>query len=151
MSTRSNIIVDDGYRRIQLYRHYDGFPDDLLPDLEQALLYAWPWPRFEAADFAAAIVRAWKGEGGGNITVDGSPKDWELIHADVEWVYLIRPQGEKMKEGVQPFYAGDPIVEVYDWRDFWFSGVDPHKVKPQPIKRVKLLEAKMAGRKDGGL
>jgi hypothetical protein len=76
MSTRCNLIVEDSYDRIQLYRHWDGYPDGeggVLAALEQAIPYAWPFPRFEASDFAAAIVRAWKTEGGGNIYIDGSP------------------------------------------------------------------------------
>jgi hypothetical protein len=76
MSTRCNLIVEDSYDRIQLYRHCGGYPDGaggVLAALEQAIPFAWPLPRFEASDFAAAIVRAWKTEGGGNIYIDGSP------------------------------------------------------------------------------
>lgn len=95
MSTRCNLIVDDGYKRIQLYRHWDGYPQGgggVLASLKYALPYAWPLPRFEADDFSAALVRAWKQPGGGNIYIDGSPKGWELIHGDTEWVYVIRPK-----------------------------------------------------------
>ena len=87
MSTRCNVIIQDDRSRIQLYRHSDGYPDTwsgVLATLEEAIPYAWPNPRFEAADFAAALVRAWKSKGGGNIYIDGSPKGWEMIHGDAE-------------------------------------------------------------------
>ena len=61
-----------------------------MATLEEAFPYAWFLPRFEAMDFAAALVRAWKQKGGGNIYIDGSPKGWELVHSDVEWVYVIK-------------------------------------------------------------
>ena len=94
MSTRCNLIIEDAFDRIQLYRHGDGYPNGscgVLATLEQALPYAWPIPRFEANDFAAATIRAWKNKGGGYVYIDGSPRGWEMIHEDVEWVYVIRP------------------------------------------------------------
>ena len=147
MGTRSNLIIADDYNRLQLYRHWDGYPDSetgVLADLEKALPYAWPLPRFEADDFAAAIIRAWKGEGGGNIYIDGAPKGWEKIHGDVEWVYIIQPQGERKKNGVSKL-AGEPEVAVYDWHHYWFEKADPVKTRPKPLSRVKLAQAKEAG------
>jgi hypothetical protein len=90
MATRCNIIVEDQFHRVRLYRHYDGYPKNVVPALFQALDYSWPLPRFEANEFAAALVRAWKDYGGGNIRIDGCPKRFELIHGDVEWVYIIK-------------------------------------------------------------
>src|SRR4051812_48932828 len=111
MATRSNIIVEDGFDRIQIYRHWDGYPEAVIPDLTQALPYAWQLPRFEADDFAAAIVRAWKTENGGNICIDGNPNGFELIHGDVEYVYVI--SFDKAKN--------EPIITVYDWHNYWFD------------------------------
>ena len=149
MSTRSNLIIEDGYTRIQLYRHWDGYPDGkggVLTTLGLAIPYAWPFPRFEASDFAAAIVRAWKPKGGGNIYVDGSPKAWELIHGDVEWVYVIKPRWlAKVKHGLIDTRASEPLVKVYDWHKYCFDKADPHKVKPKPICRASLSEARKAG------
>lgn len=121
MSTRCNIIVDDGSKRIQIYRHQDGYPEGVLPDLFKALEYAWDLPRFEADDFAAAIVRAWK-ERGGDIYIDGSPKAWEMIHGDVEYVYIIKP----------PQKSKTPKVEVYPWHEYWLEKGDPNETKPKP-------------------
>ena len=148
MSTRSNIIVEDEYSRIQLYRHWDGYPEGVLADLELAVPYAWQFPRFEAQDFAAAIVRAWKGQGGGNIYIDGSPKGWEMIHGDVEWVYIIKPKRKpKTKRGVFDSSLGEPLVEVFDWHNYWFDKANPSKAKPKPVVKVKLSKAKEAGLK----
>ena len=149
MSTRSNLIIDDGYDRIQLYRHWDGYPDGsggVLATLELALPYAWPLPRFEASDFAAAIVRAWKTSGGGNINIDGSPKGWELIHGDTEWVYLVKlaKKSVRTKPVLRETRTGEPLVEVYDWHKFWFDKTDPDKVKPKPLVRVRLSKAREA-------
>ena len=143
MSTRSNIIVEDGYSRIQLYRHSDGYPEAVLQELEEALAYAWVLPRFEASDFAAALVRAWK-TSGGNIYIDGSPRGWEMIHGDVEWVYVLKPKG-KVKDGVGDADESEPMVEVYDWHPFWFDTADPNKVAPKPVLRVLLSEARHVG------
>ena len=126
MSTRSNLIVQDQYDRIQLYRHFDGYPDTsagVLATLPEALKFAWPLPRFEAQEFATAIIRAWKQEGG-NIYIDGNPKAWEMIHNDVEWVYLIRKDNE------------EPVVEVYDWHHYWNIKTKNSNFDPKPINPV---------------
>ena len=111
--------------------------------LQEAIPYAWPNPRFEATDFAAAIVRAWK-EGGGNIYIDGSPKAWEMIHGDVEWVYLIKPKKQD-RDSYQWTFKGPPVVEVYDWHGYWLNKADPNEVKPKPVLRVELFRATKAG------
>ena len=126
MSTRSNIIVEDKHQRIQLYRHSDGYPNGphgVVHDLVEALEYAWESPRFEADDFAAAIVRAWKEEPG-NIYIDGSPVSWEMIHGDTEWVYVIR----------------DFRVKVYDWHLYWLDKDDPDTTPPVPIWEGRIGE-----------
>jgi len=135
MSTRSNVIVNDDYTSIQLYRHSDGYPDGkwgVLATLEQALEFAWPLPRFDASDFAAAIVRAWK-ESRGNIYIDGTPEGWNLIHGDTEWVYVIQQE------------VGGVLVRVYDWHRYWLGQGDPVKDPPTPVLVVPLAEAKEAG------
>jgi hypothetical protein len=90
----------------------------------QALHYAWPLPRFEADEFAAAIVQAWKDEGGGNIRIDGNPKGFELVHGDAEWVYIIK--FNKVK--------GEPIIKIYDWHPYWLEkvNIDRKSFKPTP-------------------
>lgn len=99
MSTRCNIIVKDDFDAIQLYRHCDGYPDSehgVINDLKKALDYAWPLPRMEAADLAAAIVAAWK-KNSGNIYIDGTAKIPETLHGDIEYCYTIKPDKNEGK------------------------------------------------------
>jgi hypothetical protein len=90
---------------IQLYRHCDGYPDSehgVLATLKEAIHFCWQFPRFEASDFSAAIIRAWKKEGGGNIYIDGVADGDKYLHVDIEWLYVIRPpQGESIKPRVE--------------------------------------------------
>jgi len=142
MGTRCNLIIEDSTNRIQLYRHWDGYPDGpggVLATLEDALAYAWPFPRYEAADFSAAIIRGWKDKGGGNIYIDGSPVEWELIHGDVEWVYIIKPKNAQNKR--VDILNTTPVVEVYDWHKFWLEKSDPNKKKPKALLTVDLVSA----------
>jgi hypothetical protein len=134
MATRSNIIVQDDYKRVQIYRHCDGYPEGIIPDLAMALQYAWELPRFEADDFAAAIVRAWKQEGGGNIYIDGSPKGFELVHGDTEYVYVVK--FDKRQH--------EPFIEIYDWHDYWLEKGDINKksFKPKITRKVYFSQIK---------
>ena len=106
MSTRCTITVREsknsptGY---SIYRHSDGYPDTehgVIATLSQALTYAWPLPRFEPDDFAAAIVAAWKQPAhrpvpsmpdyisqGGNIRFT----EGRDAHGDTEFHYEIYP------------------------------------------------------------
>lgn len=129
MATRCNIIVEDDRNRIQIYRNSDGYPDTehgVLADLQSVFPYAWPLPRFEADEFSAAIVAAWKSSiqkvgdtgyfvQGGNILIDGNPRGNELLHGDIEWLYTIT---RSKKEGcihviVEQMY-GDRVITDYD-------------------------------------
>lgn len=123
MSTRCNVIVEDRYDRIQLYRHSDGYPEGphgVVETLKEAIPFAWSLPRFEASDFSAAIVRAWK-KYGGHIYIDGSTspsKPWALVHGDAEWVYIVKMEAEELR------------VHVYDWHKYGFGRGDPSKDVP---------------------
>lgn len=101
MSTRSTLTVrekKDGTDTYSIYRHHDGYPDAVLPDLREALSYAWPLPRYEPMDFAAAIVAAWKRgpkRYSENYTAQGGSiyltRDRDA-HGDTEWHYEIYPE-----------------------------------------------------------
>src|SRR5690606_21398852 len=141
----SNIIIEDGHDRIQLYRHWDGYPDGkggVLATLKYALPYAWPLLRFEAKDFAAALVRGWKDEDGGNVYIDGAPRGWELIHGDVDWVYVIRPEPEARAR--RDVFLGEPEVDICDWHAYQFDGDDPMVQPPRPAATVRLSAARQA-------
>ena len=115
MSTRCTITVRDergGRDAYSLYRHSDGYPDTqhgVVATLSNALPLAWPMPRFEADDFAAAIVAAWK-YAGGNIRLTAG-RD---AHGDTEFHYEIyqRKDGAVM---VQVFVPSETQFGR-DWR-----------------------------------
>ena len=43
---------------VTVYEHSDGYPDGAVCWITKALEYAWPLPRFEVDEFAAAFVAA---------------------------------------------------------------------------------------------
>ncbi len=57
----------DSDRSFYVYQHWDGNPNGVAHALADALPYAWPLPRFEADDFAAAFVAGNKPKKGGHI------------------------------------------------------------------------------------
>lgn len=94
MSTRSTIAVKDEYNTFTIYRHCDGYPDTengVLATLSLVLPFAWELPRFEAMDFSAAIIRAWK-EHGGNIYCTKSHDS----HGDTEYQYDVMFEGGRL-------------------------------------------------------
>jgi hypothetical protein len=58
MSTRACYTFKDKHNTIHVYKHNDGYPTGAAEHIARALPYAWPLPRFEAVDFAAAFVAA---------------------------------------------------------------------------------------------
>jgi hypothetical protein len=84
-----------------IYRHSDGYPDGehgVPATMRAALAYAWPLPRFEADDFAAAMVAAWKAPGvpgdryrtgGGNIRLLPHGVTPDAFAGDSEWHYSV--------------------------------------------------------------
>ena len=58
-------LDDDSYYGV--YKHYDGYPQGAADHIEKAKAYAWPLPRWEADEFAAAFVAANKNPKGGEV------------------------------------------------------------------------------------
>jgi len=60
MSTRAmyTFIDPESKETHHVYKHYDGYPKGAARWIKAALAYAWPLPRFEADEFAAAFVAA---------------------------------------------------------------------------------------------
>jgi hypothetical protein len=105
MSTRCAVTVKDDRHTFHIYRHGDGYPDGpngVPATLGQAIPFAWPLPRFEAMDFAAAIIRAWKERGGGNIYFCADPD----LHGDLEWRYTVTFENGALQIEVFDVYEG---------------------------------------------
>lgn len=64
MSTRGIYRFSDENNSFAVYKHYDNYPQGAASFLLDMLYKAWPLPRYEADDMAAAFVAANKGHGG---------------------------------------------------------------------------------------
>ena len=94
MSTRATISVADDNDSFDIYQHHDGYPDGphgLVRQIAMARRLAWNLPRFEAADFAAAIIAVLKDRGGSTyLTRDAD------THGDRDFHYRVTPLRENM-------------------------------------------------------
>lgn len=90
MGTRALLTFKDQYATVHVYRHWDGYPEGVLPDL-QAVANSdkvWPLPRFEADEFSSGVIAALK-DSPGNYRLSNGPD----AHGDVEYWYTVT--GEK--------------------------------------------------------
>lgn len=58
MSTRAMYSFVDEHETHHVYKHHDGYPTGAAEWINAAVAFAWPLPRYEASDFAAAFVAA---------------------------------------------------------------------------------------------
>jgi len=86
MSTNALIYVTDDENTFAIYKHWDGYPSAVQPMIERALTLAWPLPRFEADEFAAAFVAANKTDSGDVRLVNPDKHDSTWF----SYVYVIR-------------------------------------------------------------
>jgi len=99
MSTRATITVADDNDSFDIYQHHDGYaegPHGLVRHIAMAGRLAWDLPRFEAADFAAAVVAVLKNRGGSTyLTADAE------AHTDRAFHYRIEPLRDGVSTQVQ--------------------------------------------------
>lgn len=86
---------------VYVYQHWTSSPEEIGKQLEGALAYAWPLPRYEHDDMAAAFVRHVKQEGGGVRIV---PR-WDSLHG-CDFKYVVTHKGG---DGV---FEGDEYLTV---------------------------------------
>jgi hypothetical protein len=91
MGTRAVYTFIDAEERHSVYQHWDGYPIWACRFIENALHLAWPLPRFEADEFAAAFVAANKQQAG-NIRLTAGPDNY----GDLLFAYEIRCQGGRL-------------------------------------------------------
>jgi hypothetical protein len=108
MSTRAVYTFRDNHGQHSVYKHYDGYPTEALGFIENAPARAWPLPRFEADEFAAAFVAANK-TGAGNVYLTTGPE----AHADLAYRYEITCRGAALRVEV---YRRVHLALVDDWR-----------------------------------
>jgi len=112
MSTRAvYTFIQDGEAH-HVYKHHDGYPSGAADAIANALPLAWPLPRFEADEFAAAFVAGNKeralpalpmSQGGGIRLTHG----WDR-HGDLEYRYEITGNGNSLRiVAYSATYVGD--------------------------------------------
>lgn len=97
MSTRALYTFVGGKNepKLNVYVHADGYPSGAADYLNKTLLYAWPLPRFDHDEFAAAFVAATKVDHNGRPMPGGtrllpSNDDWsEHAPGDIQFRYEI--------------------------------------------------------------
>ena len=126
MSTDARITFWDEGERHTVYKKWDGYPDGILEQLVDAMEYAWPFPRFEAVDFATAYIAAAKPKGGGSGYLDEPATDWTDAdgadfayrvsfddHLGVLVVNYVTPDGIATVYVSQDGVITEPVVEPY--------------------------------------
>jgi hypothetical protein len=91
MGTRAVYTFIDQDERHSVFKHWDGYPCWACRFIANALPLAWPLPRFEADEFAAAFVAANKNEAG-NVRLTSGPD----AYGNLEYAYEVRCQGERL-------------------------------------------------------
>jgi hypothetical protein len=85
MGTRAVYTFIDEDERHSVFKHWDGYPRWACRFIANALALAWPLPRFEADEFAAAFVATNKKQGG-DVRLTSGPD----AHGDLSYAYEIR-------------------------------------------------------------
>lgn len=118
MSTRACYVFSDDHQPDAatfvghvVYKHHDGYPSGAIEHLAKALPFAWPLPRFEADECAAAFVAGNKDCSGG-VRLFGHGPWTDLVSSDSEYVYLVAPDAKGVVT-VRGLYAtGAQIFEA---------------------------------------
>jgi hypothetical protein len=108
MSTRGIYTFEDATDMVHVYKHWDNYPTGAAEFIEKALALAWPLPRFEPTEFAAAFVAANKTQAG-NIRLlpyGVKPRDFA---PDAAFHYVIK-QTEKNK-----------VLMVHAYKVVWWT------------------------------
>lgn len=121
MSTRGCYRFSDKYGTYTVFKHMDNYPyteHGGVAAIAKALPYAWPLPRFEADEFAAAFVAAHKVDQKERVSKYGNPA---LMGGNVRLM-------NTPSEGLD-YMPGD-IEYLYDvsWR--WGNGASPNTALP---------------------
>ncbi len=119
MGTRAVYTFIDEDTRHSVFKHWDGYPRGACRFIENALALAWPLPRFEADEFAAAFVAANK-QGTGNIRLTEGPD----AHGDLEYAYDISRKGDQLHIRIHSVGYVGPNLDRINYR-LLFEGTLP--------------------------
>lgn len=88
MSTRACYIFEDKAEKYAVYKHHDGYPTSAAEAILKGRALAWPLPRFEPDEYAAAFVAANKPDAGGVRLLKGA--SLMDMSGDIEYLYIVR-------------------------------------------------------------
>jgi hypothetical protein len=116
MSTRGlYTFIDSDNKRLNVFKHWDNYPEGAYPFIQNALALAWDLPRFEADEFGAAFIASnKKGEGDLRLLNEASTNGdiW-----GIEYHYLITSEGKRLKVITKDLYNNTELPIVYITRD----------------------------------
>ena len=114
MGTRAIYTFKGFGETYHIYKHYDGHPSGAAHWLGNALSVAWPLPRYEPDEFAAAFVAGNK-TSAGDVRIARS----RIAAADVEFGYTVYPLESKKQAKDYPYLrASDLMIDVVS-TDYW--------------------------------
>jgi len=107
MSTRALYTFTDNDASFNVYKHSDGYPTGAAAVLRTAFaLFAWPRPRFEADEAAAAFVAAGKVASLLRVATDEA---WEITNVTLDTDYIPGGQYARYRGGgVRLMPQGEP-------------------------------------------
>jgi hypothetical protein len=119
MGTRAVYTFIDEDDRHSVYKHWDGYPSWACRFIASALALAWPLPRFEADEFAAAFVAANK-KAAGDIRLTSGPD----AHGDLSYAYQIRCQDGRLHVRIEKVGYTGPRYEHAEYRPLFEGNLE---------------------------
>jgi len=101
MSTRCVVTFKDETQSFSVYKHYEGYPNNIKFLVADAEKFAWELPRFKAGDFAAAFIKVAKA-GRNDVSLTASAE----AHGDLSYSYVVT------------LTDGELYVEVKNYNDY---------------------------------
>ena len=111
MGTRTTLkFYDKGTsNNYYVYKHWDGYPSNIVKCIEDSLKYAWELPRFEADEFATAFISANKSNAG-DIRYTHSHQ----MNADTDYRYNITCVDGKLNIDIFKYeYDSDKFFKIF--------------------------------------
>jgi hypothetical protein len=127
MSTRAVYTFKGFGETYHIYKHHDGYPTGAAEFLRKAVEAAWPAPRYEPDEFAAAFVAANKTSPGGVRLMTS-----RMQAKDVEYGYTVYPLNNKTRDTFPHLKAGELLVEVVS-TDYWDGNRDERLIFRGPL------------------
>ena len=105
MGTDALITVKDKEHKFFIHQSMDGYPDRVTEFLKKALKFSWGKGRYEAPDYAAALVAVLKIESGaGCVFLANNKRDWL---EDAEYQYLIKMTDDEISVKISTVRFGN--------------------------------------------